>query len=330
MRKVLGLGAGLLLVIAMMLSSCGAGGESAPELPPAEIVDEIFYGYSIGVPDYFSSKGFELDKGDHYNERVSEIDDQAVLRIIRKYCEIKADEFSGKVMEEFGDIAGLNDPELTTEEAEIGGMPGMKISGTDPDGNEVRAALFLNEDYGSIVAVALKEYSNDTEKEHAYIDDFELIPDSVHTVGPEEHLAHLGYTIDFPDYYERFAPFDEDKGTGYACYAGDAFLDITISSGAGGDSMDRSIDDLEESLRFDDETGVDISVSDEVTKGTGKIRQYSYSFAGMSAGGAGAFIYDTEKDTLISINLMESGFGGSEDFIGDFNKMIEEIAVAGE
>ena len=85
MRKVLGLAAGLLLSVAMVLSSCGAedGGESesAPELPPAELVDELCYGYSIGVPDYYISNGIVIDKESKYKDRVSEIDGQAVLRI---------------------------------------------------------------------------------------------------------------------------------------------------------------------------------------------------------------------------------------------------------
>lgn len=324
MRKVLGLTAGLLLVISMVLSSCGP---SAPEFPPAELTDELCYGYSIGVPDYFSANGFAYD--DENKCRVSEINDQAVMQIIRKSYDPAGDDYDGDVLAVFGEMTGLDTAELTTEEAEISGMPGMKISGTDPDGNELRAVVFSNETYGSVLAITLKEYSNDAEKEHGYISDFDLIPEAIQPIGPEEHFAKLGYTIDFPDYYEKFSPIDMGMETGYACYSNpDANIDMTISSGSGADSMERGIDGLEDSLRFDEETGIDISVSDEVTKGPARIRQYSYSYAGMSAGGAGAFIYDTDKDTLITINLMESGFG-DEDYTGDFTKMIEGMS-AGE
>ena len=327
MRKVLGLAAGLLLIVSLVLSSCGAEEESAPELPPAELTEEICYGYSFGVPDYYSSNGFVINKDIKEGERVSEIDGQAALRITSKYSELEADEFSGKALEESGIADGLGAAELTTEEMEIAGMPGMKASCTNPDGNEVRAILFLNEDYKSITAVSMKEYSSETEKEHAYIDDFDLIPESIRTVGPEEHMAALGYTIDFPEYYEKFVPYIMGSDITYFCYAGaDANTDVTISEGAGADSLDRSEAGLEDSLRFDEETGIDISISDDIEKGPARIRQYSYSFSGMAAGGEGAFIYDTDKDILISINLMESG-NGDKDYSGDFRKMIRDLGV---
>lgn len=313
----------LLIVIAMVLGSCG---QSAPDFPTPELTDEMCFGYSIGVPDYYSS-GFVYDKEKRC--RVSEINDQAVLRIYRKLYNPGSDEFSGDVMEVFGEMTGLDISALTAEETEIGGQTGMKVSGTDADGNELRAVVFDNEDYGSVIAVAVQEYSNDAEKEHAYIDDFELIPDTIHTIGPEEHMAALGYTIDIPDYYERFYPVDMEMEVVYACYGNPgANLDMEILEGAGADSMDSSVSGLEEDLRFDEETGIDISVSDEFTKGPARIREYTYSYSGMGAGGAGVFIYDTAKDVMITINLMESGYGDEEDYVGDFRKMIEEMTVA--
>ena len=322
-KKLPGLIGLLLLVISMALSSCGP---SAPEFPPAELTDEMCFGYSIGVPDYYSNNGFSYDEEKRC--RVSEIDDQAVLRIYRMLYEPGYDDFDGDLITAFGEMAGLDASALTAEETEIGGSPGMKLSGTDADGNELRSVIFNNEVYGSVIAVTVQEYANDVEKEHAYIDDFELIPDTIRPIGPEEHLAALGYTMDIPDYYEKFIPVDRGMQIVYACYSNpDANLDMTINEGAGGDSMDKSVSGLEESLRFDEETGIDINVSDEVTKGPARIRQYTYSYSGMSAGGAGALIYDSDKDIMIEINLMESGYG-DEDFAGDFRKMIDGMSVA--
>lgn len=268
-------------------------------------------------------------KESKYKDRVSDIDGQAVLRINGKYSELEADEFSGKAMEEFGTMTGLDTAGLTAEEADIAGMPGMRISGADADGNEVRAALLLNEDYKNILAVTVKEINTEAEKEHAYIDDFELIPDAIHAIGPKEHMAHLGYTIDFPEYYEKFVPYEMGSEISYFCYAGsDANLDVSISSDAGEDSLDRTEAGLEESLKFDDETGVDVVMSDEVEKGPARIRPYTYSFSGMDAGGSGALIYDTEKNVLIVIELMESG-SGDKDYNGDLRKMIDEMTVEG-
>lgn len=323
--KLIGLISVMLLAFAMILGSCG---EKAPEFPPAELADELGYGYAIGVPDYFSSNGFVYD--DKSRLRVSDIADQAVLSIGWNLFDPSRDEFDGDLLAVFSDKTGLDTTEYTTEEAEIAGAAGMKISGTDPDGNEVRALAFPDDDHGCVIIVCLKEYTNETEKEHGYLSDFDLIADSVQKIGPEEYFARLGYTIDFPDYYEKFTPVDRAMERGYACYSNpDSNIDMTMKYGAGSDSLDKELAGLEDSLFFDDSNPVKVSTADEITTGPARIVKYSYSYSGMDAGGSGAYIYDTDKDILININLMESG-RDSELYNGDFEKMIDGISVAGE
>lgn len=313
------------LIISMItvftLSSCGFSNE--PEA--VETLEATWFGYSMEIPEYYYVTGISNGGEDNDTEKVCEIENQAVFKIVNIDSELSQDDFNNDYLKEFSSGTGIEVVDYETSDTDIDGKQGKTIIGENDNGDKIKAVIFLNEEYGNILIVYVQELNTPDTKEYSYLNDFDVIPPSIKALSLSEYLDKIGYSISIPEYYDNIVPGSSGMNDLFVCEIGsEAVLQVEVAQNASDGSLDFNDNSLDYSLSLDGNRP-EINREDEETKGTIKIRKYTFNYPGTYATGAGAMLYNTSDSTLICIDVIQNGANATKDYVGDINSIVDSI-----